>query len=365
MREGNLAEGDFDARTRDYYLYAQWIASEQMRSAAEGARESGVSLYLDLPLGASRDGYDVWRHREVFASQATVGAPPDPVFSHGQNWGFCPLHPQALREQGYRYAVDFLAHHMQFSGMLRIDHAMGLHRLYWIPDGMDASHGVFVTYRADEMYAVLNLESHRHETALVGENLGTVPSYVNSAMNRHRIRQMYVVQYELEPDRSAAINRVPKNCVASLNTHDMPTFAAFWDGADVDDRLALRLLTEEAARSERAYRARLHERLVEWLRSQGLLDDADADVQSVMRGILEFLAVSPAEVVIVSLEDLWLETRPQNVPGTSTERANWVRKALHGLEAIREMPEVVDMLERVSRQRAGSTPLAPAGAPGG
>jgi 4-alpha-glucanotransferase len=236
--------------------------------------------------------------------------------------------------------------------LLRIDHAMGLHRLFWIPSGMDASRGAFVQYRSDELYAILCLESRRHGVTLVGENLGTVPSYVNSAMKRHRVWQMYVVQYELEPSRKAAIGEVPSNCVASLNTHDMPPFAAFWEGDDIEDRRAQGLLDDEPAAAEHEYRARLREGLIEWLRAEGLLNGTDADLQTVMRRLLDYLAASPAEVVIASLEDLWLETRPQNVPGTSTERPNWTRKARHTLEEMQAMAEVVEVLESLARHRA-------------
>ena len=360
MRRGHLAGGDFDARTRDFYLYVQWIASEQIRSVSERAAADGVALYLDLPLGVNPGGYDMWRHREIFATKATVGAPPDPVFSKGQNWGFSPLHPEAVRAHDYGYVIDFVRHHLRFAGMLRIDHAMGLHRKYWIPEGMDARQGVFVQYHADELYAVLSLESHRHQAALVAENLGTVPSYVNSALNRHQILQMYVVQYELEPDRTAAMSGVPRNCVASLNTHDMPPFAAFWEDEDINDRRKLGLLDAEFADAERDYRLQLRERLVAWLRSEGLLDTAEPDPRTVMRRLLDYLAASPAQVVIVSLEDLWLETRPQNVPGTSTERPNWIRKARYRIEEIRAMPEVVEALQSLSQRRGGAVSAASA-----
>ena len=127
---------------------------------------------------------------------------------------------------------------------------MGLHRLYWIPAGLPASEGVYVRYRPHELYAVLCLESQRHQTTIIGENLGTVPPAVNDSLDRHGIRRMFVVQYELHPSGSQPLAGVPNACIASLNTHDMPTFAAWWRGADIASRQKLDLLSEDEARDE-------------------------------------------------------------------------------------------------------------------
>ena len=157
------------------------------------------------------DGYDVWRQSDDFALGANVGAPPDPAFTKGQDWGFSPLHPQRLRENGYDYMLRFLRFQMRHTGMLRIDHVMGLHRLYWIPKGSPASEGAFVTHPADEWLALLSLESHRNKTVLVGENLGTVPPEVDEAMVQHHLRQTYVFQYELRPTGKNAVRPPSRN----------------------------------------------------------------------------------------------------------------------------------------------------------
>ena len=132
-RDGRLAAGDYDEKAKQYHLYVQWQADEQMRALAAKTKAGGPALYLDFPLGVNRDGYDVWRERQVFALEASGGAPPDSFFTKGQNWGFPPLQPEGLRQQGYRYYIACLRHHLQYAGMLRIDHVMGLHRLFWIP----------------------------------------------------------------------------------------------------------------------------------------------------------------------------------------------------------------------------------------
>lgn len=351
MRDGRLESADYDVKTQRYYHYAQWIASQQVAALAGRASEAGVGLYLDVPLGVHPHGYDVWRNRDTFVAGVTAGAPPDVVFTKGQNWGFSPMHPEALRRQRYRYVIELVRHHLQHARQLRIDHVMSLHRLFWIPAGMEPADGVYVQYRADELYAILSLESHRHRTAIVGENLGTVPKYVNSTMNRHNIRRMFVVQYELDANSDALPGRVPLRSISSLNTHDMPTFAGFWDGEDIRDRQKLGLLDEVAAERERRAREQLKHRLIEDLRDRGLLDDDEPQAQQAMQACTEYLAASPAEMLVVNVEDLWLERLPQNIPGTSEERPNWRRKAQYCFEELREMPAVVETLKRVDRLR--------------
>ena len=244
LREGTLREGDYDEDMKRYHLYVQWLAHQQVQQLSKLAREKGPGLYLDLPLGVHPDGYDVWRERDIFVAETSAGAPPDSVFTRGQDWGFPPLSPQRVRERKYGYYIASLRHHLQHAGILRIDHVMGLHRLFWIPKGMEAREGVYVRYRPEELYAILTLESHRNKAIIVGENLGTVPAYVNSAMSRHGLHRMYVAQYELTPNPQRALPPVPAEVVASFNTHDMPPFARFWQGLDIQDRQDMGLLDQ-------------------------------------------------------------------------------------------------------------------------
>jgi 4-alpha-glucanotransferase len=349
QRNGNLRPGDYDEDARKYHLYAQWQAHEQMRGLAEKSRAGTPALYLDFPLGVNRDGYDVWRQRDAFALDASGGAPPDAFFTRGQNWGFPPLHPEGLRRQGYRYYIDCLRHHLGYAKMLRIDHVMGLHRSYWVPAGFAATEGVYVRYPAEEFYAVLSLESHRHRARIVGENLGTVPPYVNSAMERHGVNGMHVSQFVVRPDALNAFELPARRTIASLNTHDTPTFAGFYAGGDIDDRLALGLLGEEEGRQEHSLRAAQRAALVSNL-SAGTGFEGDRP-EAVLRAWLFALARSAADFLLVNLEDLWLEPLPQNVPGTWDERPNWQRKARYSLEEIRLMPELLNTLKTVDQIR--------------
>ena len=198
LRGGRIDECDYDEEVRRYHLYVQLLAHEQLTALRQAA--ANVRLYFDLPVGSSGNSYDVWRERDVFATQLSVGAPPDALFSLGQDWGFPPMHPDKLRQQGYRYYRAIIGNLLRYGRVLRMDHVMGLHHMYCVPRGMDARHGVYVRFPAEEMYAILSLESHRHRALIVGEDLGTVPGYVHTAMSRHAIHRTYVVQYEAAPE---------------------------------------------------------------------------------------------------------------------------------------------------------------------
>jgi 4-alpha-glucanotransferase len=349
--DGTLSEGDYDEGTKNYYIYAQWLAHQQVQVLWEKSRDKGMMLYFDLPLGTHPEGYDVWRERSIFSSEMSVGAPPDVVFTRGQDWGFPPLHPEKIREQGYRYVIDYLRHHLQHAGMLRVDHVMGLHRLFWVPKGLDASQGVYVHYQAEELYAILALESHRYQSIIVGEDLGTVPSYVRPKMAKHNLQRMYVVHYELACNPRKPLGRILGNVVASLNTHDMPTFSAFWQGLDIQERLGIGLLDRKGAQVERRTRQVCKDALVGFLRNKGLLKKGCTEIRDILKACLLFLSGSKARTVLVNLEDLWLETRPQNVPGTDNERPNWRRKARYTFEEFCRMPEVRDTLKEIDRLR--------------
>ncbi len=367
QRDGTLTPADYDQAARRYHIYVQYEMQRQLRGLKE---RGGAALYLDLPIGVNRCGYDVWRERDAFALGMSAGAPPDALFSGGQNWGFPPLHPRRLRARGYDYLIEGLRTHLEQAAMLRIDHVMGFHRLYWVPDGLPATEGVYVRYPAEELYAVHVLESHRQECALVGEDLGTVPDPVPVAMRRHGMHRLFVVQFSLPGAVGESMAPPPPETVASLNTHDMPTFAGFWAGQEIDDRVELGLLDETEALAEWQARLELRRATLTWLRREGWIPDSDPVIYSdstarlaadqildaVMRGCTYRLAGSEAQLVLVTLDDLWLETVPQNVPGTGWERPNWRRKMRRTLEQIFADPEIAEILGQIDelRRKAGA-----------
>jgi 4-alpha-glucanotransferase len=355
QRSGRLVPGNYDDGARQYHLYVQWLAEEQIGRLGAKTQAGGPALYLDFPVGVNRDGYDVWREREAFALDANGGAPPDGFFTRGQDWGFPPLHPEGLRRQAYRYYIDCLRHHLRHAKMLRIDHVMGLHRSYWVPSGFAASEGVYVRYPAQEFYAVLNLESHRHRAQIIGENLGTVPPHINLALERHGLRGMHVSQFGVRPDPQDALEKPARRVVASLNTHDTATFAGFVSGADIDDRAVLGLLGASDSLAEHGHRRAQCSALARCLLgadSPGT--SAEAAPEVLLEAWLSALARSDAELLLINLEDLWLEPMPQNTPGTWNERPNWMRKARYSVEEIRRMPELLNLLRSIDKIRANA-----------
>ena len=345
-----------EAADRDairYHLYAQWAAARQIAELAKDAGARGVGLYLDVPVGVHPDAFDVWRHPALFARGAALGAPPDPLFADGQDWSAPAPHPEAARQDRYAYFRAGLAHQMTHATAVRLDHVMGLHRLFWIPRGGEAADGAYVRYPADELYAIVCLESHRHRTRVVGENLGTVPRYVNAALSRHALAQLHVAQFGIAPGAANPLARVPRRAFACVNTHDTPTFAGFLAGRDIAGRVERGVLdaglAEEEHRRRREETAALRHALGRG--SHGGLHEEAADLD-LLCACLERLARSQAGIVIVNLEDLWLEPHPQNVPGTGPrEYPNWRRKAGHSLETLTKLPEVVEALRRIARAR--------------
>lgn len=344
--------GDGDPDSTRYHLYAQFAVWRELLALGGEMKSMNAALYLDLPVGVSGRGFDTWKYPGLFAPCAT-GAPPDPYFTSGQNWGFPPMHPEACREDGYAYLRACLASHMRHAEVLRLDHVMAFHRLYWIPEGMSARDGAYVRYHAEELHALLNIESHRQRCSLVGENLGTVPAEVERAITRHRLSGLYVAQNEMRPS-PPALRPPPARSVASLNTHDMPPFAAMWAGTDIDLRIKLKMLDAKRRGREHADRRKAKQALVAFLRQRGLLAGSRASVAGVRDALLRHLSRGPAERLLINLEDLWSETKWQNVPGTTSEHPNWRRKLKLTLEECAADPRIARLLRDINAHRSGS-----------
>jgi 4-alpha-glucanotransferase len=239
---------------------------------------------------------------------------------------------------------------MRHAGLLRIDHVMSLQRLFWVPRGAPAREGVYVGYPRAEMFAVLCLEALRAGCTVVGEDLGTVPGEIREEMRRRSIVGMHVLQLEID-GHGGNPPPPPSGVMASLNTHDMPTFAGFRDGRDLDERRALGLLDDEGLSRERARRSEAVGTLRRILGERGLLREGMEDGEALLWGCLRHAAAGPSALLQVSLEDLWLEPHPQNVPGTWDQRPNWKRRARFALEEILTRREVREILEMVDRER--------------
>lgn len=356
LKAGHLNVDDVDSSIRWYHILAQWWAEEQINSLSERALEFGSKgLYLDLPLGVNADSYDVFRHRELFAMGASGGAPPDSFFTLGQDWGFPPLRPDKILENNLEYLRSCLSHHMKHSSMLRVDHVMGLHRLYWVPRGLGAKNGAYVRYNSEAMYAIFNLESLKHKTLIAGEDLGTVPPAVRPMMKNHGWHRLYVGQFEINPWEGRVLNNAPEGAIASINTHDLPTFAAFWNGLDINERVEMGLLTEEEAVVEQNARKVMREAVCDAIKVKKNEDISGMAPQNqmeiVLGNIFEELSQSDSGTVLVNLEDAWFCRTPQNVPGTWKEKPNWRHKSRYKSEELDTVAYLELILKKINGDR--------------
>ncbi len=347
IRRAELAARDAPEKAARVHLYAQFRFEEALSALAARLRGDGTALYLDLPLGVHADGFDPWRFPDRFAEGVSGGAPPDHYSGLGQDWGFPPLHPEGARANGHAYFRLCLRNLLRHASVLRIDHVMSLHRLWWVPRGFPPAAGAYVEYPAEELYAALCLEASRAGAAIVGEDLGTVPPPVRPAMRRHGLRRTWAVQRELASDPDGAFTAVPAASAAALNTHDHPTFAGWWSGTDIGERVRLGFLDANGERRETKRRAIARRAL------RKLLGKRQQSATAPIRETLAALGRTRAEWVVVSLEDLWGETRPQNVPGTTDERPNWRRKARWSLEYLARSKTVRETMTALDRARRG------------
>jgi 4-alpha-glucanotransferase len=318
-----------DAARVDSHVVGQWAMQKQLEALAEGP----VHLYLDLPVGVNTDAYEVWRWRQLFLMDLSAGAPPDALFLGGQNWGLPPLSPYALRKDRYRYFIQCVRHHMSVAGMLRIDHVMGLFRLYCVPMGRPATDGVYIRYPWEELMAIITLESNRTRCSVAGEDLGTVPEVVRPAMAKHGLYRLHVGQWSFPWEAGQRPEASPAEAVASLNTHDTPTYAGWWRGADIDDKRDLGLIDDDQQKHEHVDRERQKTALLAFAGAK-LEGDLLTEVEQTMVAVTSDLAVGPAEIVLVALDDLVLDPVPHNVPGTVDQRPNWQRRVQGWQESL-------------------------------
>lgn len=347
-RAGTLRSADADPEEERFHLVAQTMVRNQLRDLRRRLEATDVCLGLDLAVGSHPDGYDPWSRPSLFAKGISVGSPPDRGFPSGQDWGFSPVLPEASRREGHQYAAACIAHQAALAGVLRVDHIMAATRLYWIPHGFGLHEGTYVDYPAEELFAILTLESHRNACEMVGENLGTVPAEIDEALPRHRIWGMYLVEFEAAESAEAEREARPPagDQVALIGTHDTPTLAGWIEGIDIDERVRCGLLAESAAPAERKARTEAARKLAK------TLDTSLENPERLLAELLEWLGRSPSPLVIPWLEDLWLEAEQVNLPGTrSSERLNWQRPMSRTLEEILADPEIEALIRRFDQAR--------------
>lgn len=348
-----------------FHQYLQWIAGEQVAAVAQRARALGMplGLYHDLALGSSRSGSDAWVFQDVLALTVNSGCPPDAFALEGQNWGFPPMDPHRLRASRYRLFIELLRKNLAYGGALRLDHVMGLFRLFWIPQGLPASAGTYVAYPGEDLLGILALESQRHRTMVIGEDLGTVPDAVRASLSAAGVLSYRVLYFEREGDgRWKEPQAYPHQAVAVVTTHDLPTLAGYWTGKDLEVRRTLGLFPDGAdwrhAQDERANDCR---RLLEALQREGLWPGLDETgslppmTADLVRAVHVFLARTPCWVVLTSPDDVAGEPWQTNVPGTLDSYPNWSRKMPLPLEAWWREPVLAQLAAEFERAgRAGA-----------
>ena len=350
-RNGKPRREDVDESVERFHLVAQTMARQQLGELRAALDRKRFRLGLDLAVGVHPDGYDPWSRQSLFADGISVGAPPDTGFPSGQNWGFSPVLPASSRRDGHRYLAASIAHQAGLAGVLRVDHIMALARLYWIPHELDTDQGTYVSYPAEELFAILTLESHRNRCEVVGENLGNVPRAIDEALPRHRIWGMYLATFQT-PDAGEIVRPTAADVVL-VGTHDTPTFAGWLDGSDIADRVRYGLLNPDAVQSVTAARRKT----TQWLATQ--LGCRVEDPREFLAELLTWLGGTESPLVIPWVEDLWLEDRGVNLPGTpSSVRPNWQRPMSRLLDDIMTDPLVAALLHRLQQSRTGATAVA-------
>ncbi|MDJ0340094.1 4-alpha-glucanotransferase [Streptomyces sp. H10-C2] len=311
----------------DFYCWLTWLTDDQLRAAQSAARSAGmpVGIVHDLAVGVHPSGSDAWAMQDALARGMSVGAPPDAFNSRGQDWGLPPWRPDALAATGYTPYRDLLARLLRHAGALRIDHVMGLFRLWWVPEGRPPTEGAYVRYDAEAMLGVLALEAHRAGAVVIGEDLGTVEAGVREELADRGILGTSVLWFERHHEGDGtplAPGEWRPACLATVTTHDLPSTAARLTGEHVELRHRLGLLTRPLAQEQAEDAAEVAE-WITLLGRLGLLPEGAADEEAVVKAVHRFLARTPAAMVGIWLPDAVGDRRPQNLPGTWDQYPNW------------------------------------------
>ena len=317
-----------NASAPDFHMWLQWIAERQFADAAVRALAAGLRLgiYRDLALGAARDSGEVWADPDHYAAGVSLGAPPDPFARDGQVWQLAPFEPHSLADAGYEPFIAMLRANMRHAGLLRIDHILGYMRQFWVPDGAAGKEGAYVTFPLDELIAVTAIESHRARCTVIGEDLGTVPPGLRERLAQANILSYRVLWWERDGDSFRPPENYPPLSVSCLSSHDLPTFAGWRRGRDIEIRREVGQLDDASAAASTAARSKEEAALRQALARQDIAagdGDGDADL---MTAAHELLAETRSALVLIQADDLLAETEPLNVPGTDKERPNWRRR---------------------------------------
>ena len=342
-----------------FHAFCQWLADASLGAAQRAARAAGmpIGLIADLAVGTDGGGSHAWSRQAEILSDLSVGAPPDIFSPLGQDWGLTAFSPLAMRAAGFGAFRELLTANLRHAGGLRVDHAMGLQRLWVVPKGAGPAEGAYLRYPVDDLLRLLSLESHRHRAVVIGEDLGTLPEGFHERMRKAGILGMRVLWFEQEKDGSfRPPSEWSREAAAMTTTHDLPTVLGWWRGRDVDWREKLSLFpSAETARVERDRRGRDREALWSAFRASGAAarDDAPGpeDTEPVLEAALAHTGSAACRLAILPVEDVLGLPEQPNLPGTVKGHPNWRRRLPGDAGTLLDDPRVSRRLQEVARAR--------------
>ncbi len=340
-----------------YHVWLQWVCDEQLKAVKQACKGMTVGLYRDLAVGANPSGAEIWSNPEVMVSTAEVGAPPDILNTAGQNWVLPPFHPQRMKEDGYRSFIALLRSNMRHAGGMRIDHAMALERLYWIPRGGTPRDGGYVHYPIEDMIGVIALESYRNQCLVVGEDLGTVPHGFRERMAEGRILSYKVLLLEEEEKGGGYVKggSYQKLALSTASSHDLPTLRGWWEGVDLALRERLGITPADKAGEDRAKREQNRASLVAMCRDEGLLKgDAEPSASEFIDAAHRFLLRTQAVLMMAQLEDVVEQAEQVNLPASMPDQyPSWSQRVGVTLEQLGGDPRL-HRLAAMAREERGA-----------
>ena len=334
----------------DFHMWLQWIADQQLSTAQSSGTDAGmpVGLICDLAVGVNGSGADAWMLNGLFAREMNVGAPPDPFNQAGQDWGQPPMRPDVLEQMAYAPLREMVSSALRHAGGVRIDHIMGLFRLWWVPRGLGPRHGAYVRYNHEAMVGVVALEAYRAGALVIGEDLGTVEPWVRDHLASRGILGTSIMWFETGPDgRPKQPQQWREHAMSSVTSHDLPPTSSYLRGDHVELRDRLGLLTESVD-EERENARRERETWLASLRQQGVLEADEDDPEQVTLAMHTLLTRTPSKVINATLTDAVGDPRTQNLPGTEDEYPNW-RVPLSGPDGEPVYLEDLYSSDRVAR----------------
>ncbi|MCL9762914.1 4-alpha-glucanotransferase [Frankia sp. AiPa1] len=349
-----------------FHTWLQRRCDDQLAAAQAAARTAGMAAGIvhDLAVGVDPGGADAWALQDVLAVEATVGAPPDTFNQQGQDWGLPPWRPRALADAGYAPLRQMVAAVLRRGGGLRVDHILGLFRLWWIPKGADAAHGTYVRYDAAAMLGLIALEAAKADALVVGEDLGTVEPSVVTTLDRAGVLGSSVVWFEQDTNGAPLPPaRYRPATMASITTHDLPTAAGYLEGEHVRLRARLGLLGRSEQAETDAWRTE-RDALLGLLRAEGLVADGSTELDAYVLGLHRLLVRSPCQVVLAAPGDALGDRHQPNLPGTTDAYPNWRLPVRDGggcevtIERLRDEPAVARLAALLNQVRVGDPPGA-------